>query len=200
MYLTAALISQVSAFPLAESSGDSDDLFETSQVLREPNLEFLALHIRSVAVELRDRQLCDFFSLCDGSMSSLQMYNMQLPQLTQGDRCYRRSFRKKTCLTKIVKSLYEYKSYLQFVKQGTENEKHQVDSMLMSMENLADLLQVKTTMIIFLQLINLLYKVFSQLIFTSAVMPKAEPPSKNKGECQTILFEITSQYWNLDLW
>ncbi|XP_059800903.1 interleukin-6-like [Hypanus sabinus] len=143
MYLTAALISQVSAFPLAESSGDSDDLFETSQVLREPNLEFLALHIRSVAVELRDRQLCDFFSLCDGSMSLLQMYNMQLPQLTQGDRCYRRSFRKKTCLTKIVKSLYEYKSYLQFVKQGTENEKHQVDSMLMSMENLADLLQSK---------------------------------------------------------
>ncbi|XP_078279187.1 interleukin-6 [Rhinoraja longicauda] len=143
MYLTAALMPQVSATPLPESSGDFEDLSETHQDLGDFNLEPLAFHVRNVAVELRDRQLCDFFSMCDGSMSSLQMYNMQLPRLVSGDRCYSRAFQKKTCLAKIVKGLHEYKSYLQFVKQGTEDEKRQVDLLLVGMNNLADLLQSK---------------------------------------------------------
>ncbi|XP_069772146.1 interleukin-6 [Narcine bancroftii] len=142
MYLATVLILHASASPLPEFSGDSEALSETSQDLRELNLEPLALHIWRVAGELRNRQLCDFFSMCDGIMSSLQMYNMQLPQLVKKDRCYWRAFKKKTCLTKIVKSLHEYQQYLLFVKQESE-DKNLVDAMLVSMKNLVDILQSK---------------------------------------------------------
>ncbi|XP_032895270.1 interleukin-6-like [Amblyraja radiata] len=143
MYLTAALMPQVSANPLPESSGDFEDLSETNQDLGDFSLEPLAFHVWNLAVELRDRQMCDFFYVCNGSINSLNIHNMQLPQLVAGDRCYMRGFHKKTCLATIFKSLQEYESYIHFVKQDMKDEKRQVDTLLVSMNNLAYLLQMK---------------------------------------------------------
>ncbi|XP_078056645.1 interleukin-6-like [Mustelus asterias] len=136
-------MSPVAVSPFPESSGDSEDLYVSTEIpaaAADVNLEPLALFIQSVAAELRNRQLCDFFSLCDGKMSSLQMYNMQLPQLRKRDRCFRRGFQKKKCLAKIVEGLGEYKKHLLFVNQWIQNEKQQVDVLLVNIENLADLL------------------------------------------------------------
>ncbi|XP_038652361.1 interleukin-6-like [Scyliorhinus canicula] len=133
-------MSPLAVSPLPESSGDSEDFSGPSAELRDLNLEPLALFIRNVAVELRNRQLCDIFSLCDGKMSSLQMYNMQLPQLGKRDRCFSRAFQKKKCLAKVVKSLDEYKKHLLSVKQWIQDEKQQAELLLVSMKNLADLL------------------------------------------------------------
>ncbi|GCB72727.1 hypothetical protein scyTo_0006446 [Scyliorhinus torazame] len=49
-------MSPLAVSPLPESSGDSEDFSDPSAELRDLNLEPLALFIRSVAVELRNRQ------------------------------------------------------------------------------------------------------------------------------------------------
>ncbi|XP_067851980.1 interleukin-6-like [Heptranchias perlo] len=77
-------------------------------------------------------------------MSSLQMYNMELPQLVKEDSCFKRGFQKENCLTKVVKGLHEYKKYLLFVNQWIGDEKQQVNLMLVSMKNLSDLLVLQS--------------------------------------------------------
>ncbi|XP_048464386.1 interleukin-6-like [Rhincodon typus] len=142
MGVTGAWMSPVAVTSLPESSGDSADVYTTGTPpsAGNMNLEPLALFIWSVAVQLRDRQLCGFFFLCDGDMSSLQMHNMQLPQLVKRDRCFRRAFQKKKCLVEIVKGLDEYKKHLLVVNEWIQDETQQVDLLLVSMKNLADLL------------------------------------------------------------
>ncbi|GCC17980.1 hypothetical protein chiPu_0017755 [Chiloscyllium punctatum] len=107
MGVTAAWMVPVAVSPLPESSGDSADLSTTGTPpsAGNPNLEPLALFIRSVTVELRDRQ--------------------------------------KKCLVKIVKGLEEYKKHLLFVNQWIQDETQQVDLLLVSTKNLADLLIFK---------------------------------------------------------
>ncbi|XP_048405445.1 interleukin-6-like [Stegostoma tigrinum] len=104
MGLTAAWMSPVAITSLPESSGDSADVYTsgTPPSAGNLNLEPLALFVRSVAVELRDRQ--------------------------------------KKCLVKIVKGLDEYKKHLLFVNEWIQGEMQQVDLLLVSMKNLADLL------------------------------------------------------------
>ncbi|XP_067908946.1 interleukin-6-like [Heterodontus francisci] len=50
----------------------------------------------------------------------------------------------KTCLAKIVQALHEYKKHLLFVNQWIQSEKQQVDLLLVSLKNLADLLVLQS--------------------------------------------------------
>eukprot|EP00061_Rhincodon_typus_P012902 g38941.t1 len=108
------------------------------------NLEPLALFIQNIATELRKRQLCDYFSMCDGTSNSLNMYNRELPQIRKKDKCFESSFQKKKCLTKIVKGFQGYKKYLQFVSQWIEVDNLQVNAMLSSAKILVDLLPLES--------------------------------------------------------
>ncbi|XP_059497082.1 interleukin-6-like [Stegostoma tigrinum] len=96
MGVTAAWMSPVAITSLPESSGDSADVYTsgTPPSAGNLNLEPLALFIQNIATELRKRQLCDYFSMCDGTPNSLNMYNRELPQIRKKDKCFESSFQK----------------------------------------------------------------------------------------------------------
>uniref|UniRef100_UPI00398E8395 interleukin-6-like n=1 Tax=Pristiophorus japonicus TaxID=55135 RepID=UPI00398E8395 len=147
LWVTAALMSQVAASPLPESSGESEDFLGTTATpidAGDLNLEPLALFIQNIATEQRKRQLCNYFSMCDADTNSLKMYKMELPQIRKKDKCFQRNFQKKKCLSKIVKGFQEYKRYLLFVSQWIKDEKPQVDAMLSSTKILVDLLPLES--------------------------------------------------------
>ncbi|GCB75314.1 hypothetical protein scyTo_0015299 [Scyliorhinus torazame] len=88
-------MSPLAVSPLPESSGDSEDFNVTSETPAvAKNLEPLALFIQNIATEQRKRQLCNFFSMCDGATNSLTMYNMELPQIRKKDKCFETNFQK----------------------------------------------------------------------------------------------------------
>ncbi|XP_020380863.1 interleukin-6 [Rhincodon typus] len=146
MGVTAAWMSPVAVTSLPESSGDFADVYTTGTPpsAGNMNLEPLALFIQNIATELRKRQLCDYFSMCDGTSNSLNMYNRELPQIRKKDKCFESSFQKKKCLTKIVKGFQGYKKYLQFVSQWIEVDNLQVNAMLSSAKILVDLLPLES--------------------------------------------------------
>ncbi|XP_043546964.1 interleukin-6 [Chiloscyllium plagiosum] len=146
MGVTAAWMVPVAVSPLPESSGDSADLSTTGTPpsAGNPNLEPLALFIWNIATEQRKRQLCDYFSMCDGTSNSLNMYNMELSQIRKRDKCFESSFQKKKCLIRIVKGFQDYKKYLQFVRQRIVGDNLQVDAMLSSTKILVDLLPLES--------------------------------------------------------
>ncbi|XP_032902107.1 interleukin-6-like [Amblyraja radiata] len=147
MYLTAALISQVHASPLLESSGESEDFLGTTEDPRDAavlNLEPLALFIWNIAMEQQKQQLCNYFLMCNGSASSLEIYKMDLPQIRKRDKCFQGNFQKKKCLSKIIKRFQEYKKYLLFVRQWIKHDSRQVDAMLSSTKILVDLLPLES--------------------------------------------------------
>ncbi|XP_078056636.1 interleukin-6-like [Mustelus asterias] len=147
LWVTAALMSPVAVSPLPESSGDSEDLYVSTEIpaaAADVNLEPLALFIQSVAAELRKRQLCNYFFMCDEATNSLSMYNMELPQIRKKDKCFETNFQKKKCLSRIVKGFQEYKKYLSFVRQWIEGDKLQLDAMLSSTNIFVDLLPLES--------------------------------------------------------
>ncbi|XP_041039923.1 interleukin-6-like [Carcharodon carcharias] len=148
LWVTASWMSPVAISPLPESSGDSEDFYVTTETpaaaARDLNLEPLALFIQNIATEQRKRQLCNYFSMCDGATDSLTMYNMELPRIRKKDKCFETNFQKKKCLSNIVKGFQEYKKYLLFVRQWIESDKLQVDAMLSSSKILVDLLPLES--------------------------------------------------------
>eukprot|EP00062_Callorhinchus_milii_P002097 gi/632938001/ref/XP_007901912.1/ PREDICTED: interleukin-6-like [Callorhinchus milii] len=128
------------ASPLPDSSEAAEDYSGSNPYVTNLNLEPLVRFLRSAAVEQLKQQLCEYFSMCDGDMSSLQTYTMELPQIRKEDGCFRRGFRKEKCLTSIVRGLKGYRRHLLFVNQLIGNGNQQVGAILGSISNLVDLL------------------------------------------------------------
>ncbi|XP_032894266.1 interleukin-6-like [Amblyraja radiata] len=108
--LFLAMCGRVAAFPVTE-------LVDAAGRLQTPALGCatcapLALQIRSTAAALRDTQLCEFFSFCDGDQGSLLTYDFNLPQIRAQDRCTMISFHKETCLRAIATGLQKYHPFL----------------------------------------------------------------------------------------
>ncbi|XP_072909038.1 interleukin-6-like [Hemitrygon akajei] len=143
MYLTVAVVSQMDASTLLESSGEAVTT-EAPRRSAELDLEPLALFIQSIASEQSNRQLCNYFFMCNGSANSLEMYKMDLPQIRKKDKCFQRTFQKKKCLSKIIKGFQEYRKYLLFVSQWIKDDNRQVDAMLSSTKILVNLLPVES--------------------------------------------------------
>ncbi|XP_062898358.1 interleukin-6-like [Mobula hypostoma] len=100
----------------------------------------LALQIQSSAAELRDAQLCDYFSFCDGDQGSLLTSDLNLPQIRSQDRCTKISFHKETCLKAIAKGLHKYNPLLLLVQTSIVRSSEQIIWMRSSTQRLAELI------------------------------------------------------------
>ncbi|XP_059827455.1 uncharacterized protein LOC132395177 [Hypanus sabinus] len=84
--LLLVLCGGVATFPLTERTAAAAPGCATC--------DSLALEIQSSAAELRDAQLCEYFSFCDGDQGSLLTHDFNLPQIRSQDRCTKISFHK----------------------------------------------------------------------------------------------------------
>uniref|UniRef100_UPI00398EA72E interleukin-6-like n=1 Tax=Pristiophorus japonicus TaxID=55135 RepID=UPI00398EA72E len=136
--LFLVLFGRVAAFPVA-------DLAETVESLPGSALTCaacgsLALQIQSTAAELRDTQLCEYFSFCDGDRSSLLSYHFDLPQIRAQDRCIKIGFHKETCLKAIAAGLQRYNTFLLLVETSIASSNDQVVWMRSSSQRLVELI------------------------------------------------------------
>ncbi|XP_032902121.1 interleukin-6-like [Amblyraja radiata] len=136
--LFLAMCGRVAAFPVTE-------LVDAAGRLQTPALGCatcapLALQIRSTAAALRDTQLCEFFSFCDGDQGSLLTYDFNLPQIRAQDRCTSSSFHKETCLRAIATGLQKYNPFLLSVETSILSSNDQMTWVRSSAQHLAELL------------------------------------------------------------
>ncbi|XP_055517305.1 interleukin-6-like isoform X1 [Leucoraja erinacea] len=129
---------RVAAFPVLE-------LVDAAGRLQTPALGCatcapLALQIRSTTAALRDTQLCEFFSFCDGDQGSLLTYDFNLPQIRAQDRCTSSSFHKETCLRAIATGLQKYNPFLLSVETSILSSNDQMTWVRSSAQRLAELL------------------------------------------------------------
>ncbi|XP_072108060.1 interleukin-6-like [Mobula birostris] len=123
---------RVATFPLTERPAASGPSCATC--------DSLALQIQSSAAELRDAQLCDYFSFCDGDQGSLLTSDFNLPQIRSQDGCTKISFHKETCLKAIAKGLHKYNPLLLLVQTSIVRSSEQIIWMRSSTQRLAELI------------------------------------------------------------
>ncbi|XP_072431032.1 interleukin-6-like [Chiloscyllium punctatum] len=132
------LFAGLAAFPVTELSGREVRL--PSAALTCSTCVPLAMEIRNTAAELRNIQLCEFFSLCEQDWSSLLSYDFDLPQIRAQDRCLKINFHKQTCLEAIASGLQKYKPFLLLVETSISSSNDRVTWMRSSTQHLADLI------------------------------------------------------------
>ncbi|XP_072911388.1 interleukin-6-like [Hemitrygon akajei] len=130
--LLLVLCGRVATFPLTEWTAAAAPGCATC--------DSLALQIQSSAAELRDAQLCEYFSFCDGDQGSLLTHDFNLPQIRSQDRCTKISFHKETCLKAIAKGLHKYNPFLLLVETSIVRSSEQIIWMRSSTQRLTELI------------------------------------------------------------
>ncbi|XP_059497089.1 interleukin-6-like [Stegostoma tigrinum] len=136
--LFLVLFAGVAALPVTELSGGEVRL--PVAALSCSTCVPLAMEIRNTAAELRNTQLCEFFSLCEQDWSSLLTYDFDLPHIRAQDRCLKTNFHKQTCLEAIASGLQKYKPYLLLVETSIPSSNDRVTWMRSSTQQLAELI------------------------------------------------------------
>ncbi|XP_067854364.1 interleukin-6-like [Heptranchias perlo] len=136
--LFLVLFGTVAAFPVGDLVETAEHL-PGSAPLNCAACDSLALQIQKTAAKLRDAQLCEYFSFCDGDRSSLLSYNFDLPQIQAQDRCLKMGFHKETCLKAIASGLQKYNPFLLLVERFIPSSNDQVIWMRSSTQRLAEL-------------------------------------------------------------
>ncbi|XP_067907065.1 interleukin-6-like [Heterodontus francisci] len=131
------LFGRVAAFPVSDQVETAESFPAAARSCS--SCASLAMEIRNTAAELRDTQLCEYFSLCDGDWSSLLSYDFDLPKLRTQDRCLKMNFHKETCLKAIASGLQKYKPFLLLVETPIASSNDQVIWMRSSTQRLAEL-------------------------------------------------------------
>ncbi|XP_051872904.1 interleukin-6-like [Pristis pectinata] len=136
-YLLLLVCGKVAAFPVTESVQTAER--SPAPALSCATCDSLALQIQSSAAELRDSQLCEYFSFCDGDQGSLLTYDFNLPQIRAQDRCTKISFHKETCLKAIAAGLQNYNHFLLLVERSIMGSNNQMIWMRSSTQRLTEL-------------------------------------------------------------
>ncbi|XP_051872903.1 interleukin-6-like [Pristis pectinata] len=136
-YLLLLVCGKVAAFPVTEPMQTAER--SPAPALSCATCDSLALQIQSSAAELRDSQLCEYFSFCDGDQGSLLTYDFNLPQIRAQDRCTKISFHKETCLKAITKGLEKYNPFLLLVETSIMGSSNRMIWMRSSTQRLTEL-------------------------------------------------------------
>ncbi|XP_020380873.2 interleukin-6-like [Rhincodon typus] len=136
--LFLVLFAGVAAFPVTELLGGEVGL--PVAALSCSTCVPLAMEIRNTSAELRNTQLCEFFSLCEQDWSSLLTYGFDLPQIRAQDKCLKINFHKETCLKAIASGLQKYKPYLLLVETSIPSSNDRATWMRSSTQQLAELI------------------------------------------------------------
>ncbi|XP_007944764.2 interleukin-6 [Orycteropus afer afer] len=132
------LLAMASAFPTGTSlEGDSKD--EGTDA--DKTVKFMTT-IRFQVTELR-KEMCDKYNKCENTTVALARNNLNLPEMTDKDRCFHSGFNQETCLMKIITGLLEFQIYLDYVQNKFEGEKGNIIAVQNTIKSLVQNLKQK---------------------------------------------------------
>ncbi|XP_004377567.2 interleukin-6 [Trichechus manatus latirostris] len=139
------LLVMASAFPTPPLlEGDSkDDATSNRPPLTSPDKTEELINFILAKVSVLRKEMCDKYDKCDNSREALAGNNLNLPKMTEKDRCFQSGFNKETCLMRIVTGLLEFQIYLDYLQNKFEGSKGNVLVVQNSIKALVQILKQK---------------------------------------------------------
>ncbi|KAM9215903.1 interleukin-6 [Dugong dugon] len=139
------LLVMASAFPTPPLlAGDSkDDATSNSPPLTSPDKTEELINFILAKVSVLRKEMCDKYDKCENSREALAGNSLNLPKMTEKDRCFQSGFNKETCLMRIVTGLLEFQIYLDYLQNKFEGSKGNVLVVQNSIKALVQILKQK---------------------------------------------------------
>nr|XP_034986197.1 interleukin-6 [Zootoca vivipara] len=109
--------------PVGDSSGESEFSDDSSartvppERLQLQKCVDLARWLQGRAAGLT-RELCKKEAACQGKME-LALNNLNLPKITQEDKCFDTGFEKETCLGRLSSGLYAFGTFFEYLEEAS---------------------------------------------------------------------------------